>query len=81
MGLWVILYGQVVIWSIRNDVEDARKLPVVAPFTLSTLPADEVLVRGSEAPTEVHSEMLLRAAEGSATPKEELLRVSQESKS
>jgi len=39
------------------------------------LPADEILVRGSQEPPIVQSEVLLRATQQQETPKEELLRV------
>jgi len=40
------------------------------------LPVEEILVRGSDAPSTVQDEELLRATEaGQETPKEELLRV------
>ncbi len=38
----------------------------------------EILVRGAEAPPVAQSEVLLRAAQGLETPKEELLRVVEE---
>jgi hypothetical protein len=51
--------------------------PYVPPVTASTLPAEEILVRATEEPPVAQSEVLLRAAQGQETPKEELLRVIQ----
>jgi len=49
------------------------------PVTPNTLPAVEVLVRSSEEPPVVQSEVLLRAAQAAQeTPKEELLRIAEE---
>ena len=50
----------------------------IPPVTPDTLPADEILVRGSEEPPVAQNDVLLRAATGQETPKEELLRVAQE---
>jgi hypothetical protein len=50
----------------------------VPPLTPDILPADEILVRGSEELPVAQSEVLLRAAQqGQETPKEELLRVTE----
>jgi hypothetical protein len=70
-------------WYCRKRMKEseqlAAKVPYVPPVTPDTLPADEILVRGSEEPPVVQSEVLLRAAKaGQETPQEELLRVSQE---
>ena len=59
---------------IRQAKQEAR---LIDP-EVDTLPAEEILVRGSEEPPVVQSEVLLRAAKEQETPKEELLRVSQE---
>jgi hypothetical protein len=67
------------IWfPIYRAATHGKKIPYVAPVTTSTLPADEILVRGSEEPPVAQSEVLLRAAQGDETPKEELLRARQE---
>ncbi len=56
----------------------AKSNPYVPPVTPDTLPADEILVRGSEEPPVAQSEVLLRAAHrGKETPKEEWLRVAE----
>jgi hypothetical protein len=56
----------------------AACVPYVPPVTAATLPADEILVRGAEAPPVAQSNVLLRAAHGLETPNEELLRVVEE---
>jgi hypothetical protein len=69
------------IWGacyIAAKTSVLTRIPYVPPITADTLPADEVLVRGSEEPPIEQSEVLLRAAKGVETPKEELLRVIQE---
>jgi hypothetical protein len=75
------LFGVAVIRSVARHSRMRRELhaiPYVPPVTPDTLPATEILMRGSEAPT-LQSEVLLRGAQkGEETPKEELLRVSQE---
>ncbi len=64
--------------ATRKVVQKTRE-HYIPPVTADTLPADEILVRGSEEPPVVQSEVLLRAAQkGEETAKEELLRVSQE---
>jgi hypothetical protein len=68
-------------WMGYALVADGNKLsqtPYVPPVTPDTLPANEVLVRGAQPPPVVPSEVLLRAAQGEETPKEELLRVAEE---
>jgi hypothetical protein len=72
--IWVTLYFLVRGRSCAREVSAMRYVP---PITPDTLPADEILVRGSEAPTD-HSEILLRAAKEQETPKEELVRASEE---
>jgi hypothetical protein len=66
-------------WQVmKQEKALADKIQSVPPVTPDLLPADEILVRGSEEPPIAHCEVLLRAAKGVETPKEELLRVSQE---
>jgi hypothetical protein len=72
-----------VFLSHRLEYFNARRrleaLPYLPLENADALPADEILVRGSEEPAIVQSEVLLRAAkQGQETSKEELLRVSQE---
>jgi hypothetical protein len=57
--------------------KEAAKLPYVPPVTPDILPAEEILVRAADVPPVAQSTILLRAAQGQETPKEELLRVSQ----
>ncbi len=67
-----------VIDSARQAHEQAKQLPYVPPVTANSLPAEEVLVRGSEEPAEEQGKVLLRGTDGSAgTGKQELLRGSQ----
>jgi hypothetical protein len=58
--------------------QQVHNLSYVLPIITDTLPADEILVRASVEPPVVQSEVLLRAATGTETPKEELLRVAKE---
>ena len=64
-------------WRLLDGFEDAARTPYVPPVTTSTLPVEEVLVRGAAEPS-TPSETLLRAAgTGEETKAEELLRSSQ----
>lgn len=54
------------------------ELAYVPPVTTENLPAEEVLVRGSEEPPVAQREVLLRASTGVDTPKEQLLRIASE---
>jgi hypothetical protein len=78
-GVLTLLSGVLIrwCWQARHEFLRATELPFVPPVTPNTLPAEEVLVRGSEEPT-VQSGLLLRAAQGVETPKEELLRIAEE---
>jgi hypothetical protein len=58
----------------HEEAKGAARLPMVPPFHVDVLPADEILVRGSEQPT-IQSEVLLRVAKSEETLKEELLQV------
>jgi hypothetical protein len=63
--------------SVVELKEQREEIPFVPPITTDTLPADEVLVRASEEPTQEQSAILLRAAGVSAeVPADELLRAS-----
>jgi hypothetical protein len=62
-------------WRVRHEFKRASELPYVPPVTAATLPAEEILVRGSEEPPVQQSEVLLRAAKPQETPEEELLRI------
>ena len=59
---------------MKRTKQKLKQLPYVPPVTSATLPADEVLVRGSIEP-EAPQETLLRAAQGDEQSKpDELLR-------
>jgi hypothetical protein len=80
-GLSMLIFAALswLCWRIiRHLQSNVKKLPFVAAVTPDTFPADEILVRGSEAPVQAQRDVLLRAAMGQETPQEELLRVSQE---
>jgi hypothetical protein len=57
-------------WKMKHLVEHSEQqeaaIEFVPPVTPGTLPAEEVLVRGSEEPTQDQRTLLLRAADGSA---------------
>ena len=63
---------------IRRGNDEAAKLRYVPPVTADTLPANEILIRSSEEPPVAQSEVLMRAAQGQETPKEELVRMAKE---
>jgi hypothetical protein len=71
--------GAIVRWCLRAMQNAAREVVsmVHVPRAIrpDTLPADEILVRGSEEPPVAQSEVLLRAAHTVEISKEELLRV------
>jgi len=70
----IICFGGVV----RHLALKAKQLPYVPPVTADTLPAEEVLVRGSEQPTQEQGKVLLRGTDGSGgAGEQELLRSSQ----
>jgi hypothetical protein len=68
------------LWGLSGEAEaESNAMSYVPPVTPETLPAEEVLVRGSQEPTEVLSRMLLKAAgENAHVPKEQLLRAATE---
>jgi hypothetical protein len=72
---WLAWYGGK---TSKKGIAEAKNLPFVSPVIPDTLPADEILVRGSEEPLVEQSEVLLRAAKGVETPQEELLRITTE---
>jgi hypothetical protein len=88
-GLGVIIFGILACcsaaaglfaWSlwqegIRFIKVEAALVPYAPPVNPDTMPAEEVLVRGSDEPPVAQSEILMRAADGAETPPEELLRV------
>ena len=59
-----------VAWMERRD----KSIAYVPPFTPDTLPADEVLVRGSQEPIQEQSSVLLRGAGEKNDKPEQLLR-------
>jgi hypothetical protein len=69
----IVAYGA---WRMLKRAEwDFEMVAYAPPITPKhSLPDDEILVRGSEAPT-LQSKVLLRAAKSGETPKDELLRV------
>jgi hypothetical protein len=66
--------------DIRETKRKARQLIYVPPVTPDTLPAEEILIRGSQEPPVAQSEVLLRAAKETEAPLEELLHVNQTEK-
>ena len=65
-------------WKTLKHGKQALPLTYVAPVTADTLPAEEVLVRGSEEPAQKQSKVLLRGTDSSrGTGEQELLRSSQ----
>jgi hypothetical protein len=74
--IWLYL-GLVELWQkARQEKQRGDTLPYVPPVSVSTLPAEEILVRAADVPPVAQSTVLLRAAQaGQETPKEELLRV------
>ena len=63
---------------VRQAHRTVKQLPYVPPVNPNTLPAEEVLVRGSEEPAQEQGKVLLRGTDGSAgAEKQELLRSSQ----
>ena len=80
LGIGVCIIVPLLLVSVRstsNVIQQVKEehFPSATP---NTLPADEILVRGSEEPPIVQSNVLLRAVKGAETPKEELLRVAEE---
>jgi hypothetical protein len=65
-------------YAVIQEGDRLAQTPYVPPVNADSLPAEEVLVRGSVAPPVAQSEVLLRAATALETPKEELLRVTTE---
>ena len=70
--------GSRAIYMVTQQADQhVKSISYIPPVTLNTLPAEEVLVRGSQEPTQEQSGVLLRAAGESAdTPSEQLLRAS-----
>jgi hypothetical protein len=60
-----------------GEAAKASNLPYVPPVNANTLPADEILVRGSVEPPATPGEILLRPTQAQETPQEELLRSGQ----
>jgi hypothetical protein len=81
-GIIAVIGCIATIWYLLVTASRAdrtlQQLPYVPPVTADTLPAEEILVRGSEEPTQEQSKVLLRGTKGSAgTGEQELLRSSQ----
>ncbi len=66
-GVLGVLYFGCFTWlcwrGMKQSIQSARELPYIPPVTAGTLPADEILIRGSEEPPVAQSEVLLRAAQ------------------
>ena len=81
-AIGTIAIGMVCCYFIliaERGVQEVTQLSHVPPVTADTLPSEEVLVRGSEEPTQEQSKVLLRGTDGSTdTGEQELLRSSQE---
>ncbi len=81
-GLFCLVFVSVLGYALVTECGAIKReidaLPYAPPVTSDDLPADEILVRGSEEPPVVQSDVLLRAANEVEAPKDELLRVSQE---
>src|SRR5579871_5642303 len=60
------------LWKGIKGAKERANTAYVSPVTADTLPADEILVRGSETPPVVQSRELLRSANEQPTPTEEL---------
>jgi|SRR5579871_2441662 len=73
-----LFFGRIfwlLVRSTRKAYRTVKQLLYVPPVTANTLPAEEVLVRGSEEPTEEQGKVLLRGTDGSAgAGEQELLR-------
>lgn len=64
-------------WTVRQrNASHAKALPYVPPVReqLAALPAEAILVRGSDEPPTAPEEMLRAAHPGAAAPEQELLR-------
>jgi hypothetical protein len=62
-------------WFVKRADTEIAAIPFIPPVTASTLPAEEVLVRGAQEPSQEQSTVLLRASgESTEVPVEELLR-------
>ena len=70
LGLCVTIY----INNIHKVRQTIKTLPYVPPFDTASLPIEEVLVRGADAPPLKQSEALLRPAGEQVTEPQELLR-------
>jgi hypothetical protein len=76
VAVCVMAFYGLLVYGANRMIKSAQKIQVqyVPPVTADTLPADEILVRGSEEPPIAQNAVLLRAAKGQETPAEELLR-------
>ena len=74
--MFSFMFMLAIVRGLRKGVRRiSSNIPYVPPFTPDTLPADEILVRGSEEPPTAQREVLLRAAKAVETSEDELLRV------
>jgi hypothetical protein len=74
--LIALISGYNVTRGTGKAIDKIARIPYVPPVIADNLPADEILVRGSDEPSVGQSDVLLRAAQQvQETAKEELLRV------
>ena len=74
----VVFGGCSGLWLLALSTREVKRNVHSAPSVHSALPATVVLLRGAEESPVAARDVLLRAATGQETPKEELLRVSQD---
>jgi hypothetical protein len=71
----------VYIWASFHQAKRIKSLPIVPPVIENALPAEKILVRAAQEPTQELSAVLLRAAEENAeVAAEELLRATESEK-
>jgi hypothetical protein len=71
----VVIFIVCIVMIVSGDViKQTTDLHYAPPITPDTLPADEILVRGSDEPSVVQSQVLLRAAKEQTRQDEQLLR-------
>ena len=72
----VVIAALIGVCGFCSTKDVVKSIPYVPPVTPNTLPAEEVLVRGSQEPTQEQSTVLLRAAGENTDRPEEMLRAS-----
>src|SRR5579871_5830554 len=78
LGYTILVFGGFAAASWPRIRKELNEIPYVPAVTLAALPADEILVRGSQEPAVAQNEVLLRAANEQETPKEQLLRIAED---